>query len=221
MHSDLGGGYLPVVKENLFLTRPETETVPLSQPGQQTRSYHRAVKAMTALHTYPRIAPLLAGGEVAVETWYDDRMPPDRYSVPQKRSYAAVTLRNRIVRNDWSKVVLRVMLDAAQEAGVLFKPAREINKVLSLPDDLVALCEKARAMGKVARSGKTPDAFTPEELNIIAGKYLHCSANWNAIATDAAGTIRGGAATVQVVSFVNRPDENWRRTIYNMDGEQI
>ncbi|WHP31495.1 PAAR domain-containing protein [Trabulsiella odontotermitis] len=221
VHSDLGGGYLPVVEENLFLTRPETETVPLRQPDQQTHCYHRAVKAMTALHTYPSIAPLLSGSEVAVETWYDDRMQPDRYSVPQKRSYAAVTLRNRTVRNDWSKVVLQVMLDAARDAGVLFKSVHEKSSELSLPGELVSLSEKARAMGRAARSGKTPDAFTSEELNIIAGQYLHCSANWNAIATDADGVIRGGAAPVEIISFVNRPDENWRRTIYNMDGEQI
>ncbi|KNC95090.1 PAAR domain-containing protein [Trabulsiella odontotermitis] len=221
VHSDLGGGYLPVIKENVFLTRPETETVPLRQPGQQTRSYRRAVKQMAALDLYPSIAPLLPGNEIAVETWYDDRMPPDRYSEPQKRSYAAVTLRNRIVRNDWSKVVLQVMLDAAEEAGVLFEPADETDKDLFLPADLASLCEKARAMGNAARSGETPDAFTPEELNIIAGKYIHCSANWNAIATDAAGVISGGAAPVQIISFVNRPDENWRRTIYDMDGKPV
>ncbi len=28
VHSDIGGGYLPAVEENLFLTRPETDTVP-------------------------------------------------------------------------------------------------------------------------------------------------------------------------------------------------
>jgi hypothetical protein len=30
-------------------------------------------------------------------------------------------MKKRIVKNDWSKVVLRVMIDAAQDAGVEFE----------------------------------------------------------------------------------------------------
>lgn len=40
----------------------------------------------------------------------------------QKRSFAALTLRERTVRNDGARVVLRVMLETAQAAGVVFDP---------------------------------------------------------------------------------------------------
>ena len=221
VHSDIGGGYLPVVRENLFLSRPETNTVLLSHPGEKTFAYQNAIKQRELLATCPAIAPLLRSHEIATETWYDDRLPQDRYGRFQKRSYAALTLRNRIVKNDWSKVALRTMLDAAQEAGVMFDPLRETNKELHLPDELAPLCEKAIAMGKAVRSGRSLHIFTQDEMNKIAKEYIHCSANWNAVLMDVAGVNRGGASLSEVTGFVNRPDEYWKRTTYNMDGKKV
>ncbi|HFK5796090.1 TPA: type VI secretion system tube protein Hcp, partial [Enterobacter asburiae] len=104
-HSDTGGGYLPLVRENLFLTRPATETVPLSLPGSQTRSYTQLIQQLPQLDTFPCLAPVLRTSRIMAETWYDDRLPPDRYGQFQKRSFSALTLRNRLIRNDWAKVV--------------------------------------------------------------------------------------------------------------------
>ncbi|CCP03317.1 hypothetical protein BN439_2262 [Erwinia amylovora Ea644] len=220
VHSDIGGGYLPLTKEDLFLTRPQTDTVLLNHPGQQTRGYHQATRQLRVLDASPCIAPILRTSKITAETWYDDRMPANRYGEPQKRSFAAMTLRDRLVKNDWSRVVLRVMLDAAQEAGVLFEPVDPENPNLALADDLSPLCEKALTMGKAARSGQSSPAFSQSELDIIAGQYIHCSANWNAIVADEDGFTRGGASASEVISFINRPDKQWRRTEYNMDGKK-
>ncbi len=221
VHSDIGGGYLPAVEENLFLTRPETDTVPLRQPGEKTRGYYQAVRQMEKLDIYPAIAPIMLTSEISAETWFDDRMPPDRYGEPQKRSYAAMTLRNRVVKNDWSKVALRVMYAAAQEAGVMFDPILNEDKELKLPDEIIPLCDKAVVMGKATRSGQIPVPFSQDEIDTIARKYIHCSANWNAIIADKKGYTRGGASAAEIVGFLDRPDENWQRTIYNMDGIKV
>lgn len=220
VHSDIGGGYLPIVKQNLFLTRPETDTVPLSQLGQQTRGYHQVVKQMALMDSYPAIAPIMRTSVISAETWFDDRMPPSHYGEPQKRSYAAMTLRDRFVKNDWSKVALRVMLDAAQDAGVLFEPIDPVNPNMTLPNELLALCDKAIAMGRSVRAGRSVTDFSPNELDFIAENYIHCSANWNAILADSKRFIRGGASPSEIIGFVNRPDEKWQRTIYNMDGKK-
>ncbi|CCP01068.1 hypothetical protein BN439_pEA290002 (plasmid) [Erwinia amylovora Ea644] len=118
VHSNIGGGYLPVVKENLLLTRPETDNAPLHQVSIQICGYHQAVKQMAVLDSYPCISAVLRGfgGKWA----YGDRVPANRYGELQKRSFAAITLGGRIVKNDWSKVALRIMLGAAQQAGVMF-----------------------------------------------------------------------------------------------------
>ena len=221
VHSDIGGGYLPAVEENLFLTRPETDTVPLRQPGQQTRGYHQATKQLEKLDTFPAVAPIMHTSEISVETWFDDRMPPDRYGEPQKRSYAAMTLRNRVIKNDWSKVTLRVMYAAAQEAGVMFDPITSQDKELSIPGELLPLCDKAVAMGQAVRSGQSSGTFSQNETDTIARRYIHCSANWNAIIADTKGFTQGGASPAEIVGFLDRPDENWQRTIYNMDGKKV
>jgi uncharacterized Zn-binding protein involved in type VI secretion len=220
VHSDIGGGYLPAVEENLFLTRPETDTVPLRQPGQQTRGYHQATKQLEKLDTFPAVAPIMHTSEISVETWFDDRMPPDHYGESQKRSYAAMTLRNRVIKNDWSKVTLRVMYAAAQEAGVMFDEIQEDDD-FNLPDELKSLCDKAVAMGKAVRSGQPSGSFSQDEIDTIARQYIHCSANWNAIIADTKGFTQGGASPAEIVGFLDRPDENWLRTVYSMDGKKV
>ncbi|WP_338577966.1 DUF2235 domain-containing protein [Erwinia sp. E_sp_B04_9] len=220
VHSDIGGGYLPVTKEHLFLTRPATETVPYSQPGEKTQAYRQAVAQLQALDKSPCLAPLLRTNEISAETWHDDRLPPDRYGQMQKRSFAALTLRERTVRNDWSRVALRVMLEAAQEAGVVFDPIRATNHELHLPDELSSLCDKALTMGKAVRSGQTPPAFSQDEVDVIAEKYIHCSANWNAIVVNTDGFIHGGASPSELIGFIDRPDEQWKRSVYSMDGKK-
>ncbi|MGK3190325.1 type VI secretion system tube protein Hcp, partial [Enterobacter soli] len=130
------------------------------------------------------------------------------------------TLRNRLIRNDWSKVILRVMIEAAKESGVNFKSVQD-NDALVIPEDLSTFCDKALQMGKAVRAGKVPLAFTPQEMNLLARSYIHCSANWNPVVTNTRGDIQGGAALAELISFVNRPDENWRRTRYNMDGKKF
>ncbi|EFL5990339.1 TPA: hypothetical protein ACHGIE_004256 [Escherichia coli] len=60
----------------------------------------------------------------------------------------------------------------------------------------------------------------PDEQDVIAQKYIHCSANWNAIMVNTDGFIHGGASPSELIGFINRPDEQWKRSIYSMDGEK-
>jgi len=218
-HSDIGGGYNPDEHEACFLTRPEFETVPLSTPDTETRIYRQACAQLKAMDGYPAIAPLLNAVEVNVDSWHDDRMPADRYGALQKRSGAALVI-DRPTRNDWSKVVLRVMLDAAQDAGVVFDPIRETNTELKLQPELNSLCEKAIVMGRAIRSGKSAPGFTTPEILMLAEKYIHCSANWNSVVRNGEGIISGAIKPAKLVTFTSRPDERWQRTVYDMDGNR-
>ncbi len=219
-HSDIGGGYNPAEQESCFLTRPEFETVPLSLPDTKTRIYRQTCTQLTAMDGYPAIAPLLNAVAVNVDTWHDDRMPADRYGVMQKRSGAALVI-HRPTRNDWSKVVLRVMLDAAQDAGVVFDPIRDTNAELKLRPELNSLCEKAIVMGRAIRGGHSAPGFTTSEIRMLAEKYIHCSANWNSVVRDSQGKVSGAVKPAKLVTFTNRPDERWQRTVYDMDGNKI
>lgn len=219
-HSDIGGGYNPEEHEALFLTRPEFETVPLSTPDTNTRIYRQTCAQLTAMDGYPAIAPLLNAVEVNVDTWHDDKMPADRNGTLQKRSGAALVI-DRPTCNDWSKMVLRVMLDAAQDAGVVFDPIRDTNAELKLRPELNSLCEKAIVMGRAVRNGQPASGFTTPEIEMLAEKYIHCSANWNSVVRDGQGIISGAVKPAKLVTFTNRPDERWQRTIYDMEGNKI
>lgn len=219
-HSDIGGGYLPQERENLFLTRPEVETVPLGEPGEQTRAYRRAMAQLRTLEASPVIAAIMRNNEITPEVWVDAHGAPDSHGQRQQRSYAALTLRQRVVRNDWAKVTLRVMLEAAKASGVAFNDISSSNLGLDLPAELRPLVDKVLAEGRAIRRGRRELNITPEELDMLAARYIHCSANWNAVQLNPAGEISGGAAVSETIGFVNRPDEHWRRTVYNMEGKR-
>ena len=76
------------------------------------------------------------------------------------------------------------------------------------------------APGKAVRSGQTPQIFSQDELDVIAEKYVHCSANWIAIVVNTDGLIHGGASPSELIGFINRPDEQWKRSVSSMDGKQ-
>ncbi|WP_167863974.1 phospholipase effector Tle1 domain-containing protein [Erwinia rhapontici] len=219
-HSDIGGGYNPDEYEACFLTRPQFETVPVSVPDKETNTYRHAGAQFRIMACYPMIAPLLQGNKIKLRAWHDDRMPADRYGTLQKRSAAALTL-ERPTRNDWSKVALRVMIDAAQDAGVVFEPIRSTNTELKLPSELYEFYKKAMVMGRAVRNGQRASGFTTPEINVLAGKYLHCSANWNSVIKDSQGRITGAVKPAKLVTFTNRPDYRWQRTTYDMDGNII
>ncbi|UKJ20707.1 type VI secretion system tube protein TssD [Enterobacter mori] len=218
-HSDIGGGYLPQLREDLFLTRPRVETLPHNQPGTQSHVYRQTMAQLRVLEHSPAIMPVIRTSALTPDVWEDDFAPADRYSQPQKRTFAALTLRHRTVFYDWSKVALRVMADAAVEAGALLTDVDKTQRH-ALPDDLKTLSDRAREMGRAARQHRSVTGFTPEEVDRIAGRYIHCSAHWNAVELKQSGELQGGTSVSETVGFVNRPDENWIRTIYNMDGNK-
>ena len=219
-HSDIGGGYNPDEYEAYFITRPQFETVPFSTADTKTRVYQQACEQLSAMDTWPAIGPLLQALKINIDTWHDERMPADRYGMPQKRSGAAAVI-ERPTRNDWSRVVLRVMIDAAQDAGVVFDSIRNTNTELWLSPELNSLCEKAIVMGRAVRNGASAPGFSTQEIEILAEKYIHCSANWNSVVRDGEGMIAGAVKPAKLVNFTNRPDERWQRTVYDMVGNKI
>jgi hypothetical protein len=123
-HSDIGGGYLPQLREDLFLTRPLVETLPHNQPGAQSHVYQQTMRSCTCWRTHLPSGPLFV--PVLSPRTSGRTISPRRPVQPATEAHlAALTLRHRTVF-DWSKVALRVMADAAAEAGhcwpTLIKP---------------------------------------------------------------------------------------------------
>lgn len=227
VHSDIGGGYNPSESEYCFLTQPVFETVKEEVSNDDTSVYKSAAATQPDLRVVPALKYIIPSGEMKVETWYDYLVSPEenRLGIIKKRVGAAVTF-YRTVKNDWSKVSLRVMLDAAKEQGLQFHDILPKDDKLYLPPELESLCQKAINQGKMVRNGGTPTPFTFDELLLI-GKYIHCSANWNPVRLKKVWldgkqikTIYGAVPVSDVFGFINRPCDRWMRAIWNMKGEK-
>lgn len=234
-HSDIGGGYNPVESplqenESLFLSCPEFEIVSDDTRETDTRVYRNAEKAREMLVSLPALKYLLPHGKITTKTRSVGVMNSNqcRAGCIQKQVGAAVFFERMAIPNEWANVCLRVMLDAAQEAGVLFEPIQENDEKYSLPAELKVLCDKAIAQGKAVRLGQAPQPFTEEE-RLLIGKYTHCSAKWN-IESDRnlwvdpkTGEIfihRFGPKEDKAFVFPNKPNDHWIRSVWYMDDQQ-
>lgn len=216
-HSDIGGGYFPFEKEDLYLSRPTYETVLLDLPGEKSKNFKKNLKQLKVMEAAKSMAPIIRNCNIFNETWFDDRMPQTRYGEFQKRNFSAILMRDHVVKNDWSKVALKVMLDSGQEAGVQFDNFSPAS--ISLPQELTPLCNKAIEQGRAIRNGKPLIAFTDSELDVIARDYIHCSCNWGTIQSESSGVITNDTFPSEFIGFPNRPDSNWERTIYKLNGK--
>ncbi|MBC8949938.1 MULTISPECIES: T6SS phospholipase effector Tle1-like catalytic domain-containing protein [Xenorhabdus] len=180
-HSDIGGGYNPMETERLFITRPRSLTVDESTPNNATWIYRKAQEELSQIRSYPAIAPLLHNNEVKVETWQNNQFYPRNELERFQKQVASATVLYREITNDWSKVVMLVMQDAAQESGVIFSKPSDKDDDYKLPSELTALAEKAINQGRAVRQGQSLIPFNAEELALIQTKYVHCSSHWNSV----------------------------------------
>ncbi|EFB4140431.1 type VI secretion system tube protein Hcp [Escherichia coli O88:H1] len=216
-HADIGGGYDPQEDEYLFLSRPAIETVLGNVPVEATSAYQKAVQQAELLWRHSTLAPILPSGVLKIESNIDEIASPDHLGNVRKRVAAAVTFR-RTITNDWSKIALRVMYEVAKEAGVVFDEIPD-NDYYKYPEELSKICDKSISQAKDSLKKSTPQPFSSEEL-LVAGKYLHCSSNWNTVDYRLKNKVSAEVSAFKTFSFVNRPDENWTRTIYDMQGNK-
>lgn len=230
-HSDIGGGYNAGEDEISLLTMPDFEVMPESSDEMQTAVNRKAEKMRQTLYSLPALKYMMPHGEVETKmiSWPLVNRDKARASIFEKKTGAAVFMTRRAVPNDWEKVSMRVMLDAAQDSGVIFGDIDPQNPDTALPAELVLLSEKAIAQGRAVRQGVEPEGFTAEEMRTI-GRYLHCSANWN-IDSDlslwvnpSSGEVflRNHYAPTDERSFVwpMAPGKGWVRTVWRMDDQQ-
>lgn len=234
-HADIGGGYNPVgsplqENESLFLSCPLYETVSYDTREVDTRVYRKAEEARAALVSLPALKYILPHGKLTtkVHSVIATDSNQRRAGMIQKRVGAAVVFERMAIPHDWARVSLRVMTEAAREAGVLFEPIRETNKELHLPAELIPLCDKAIAQGKAVRLGRSPVPFSEEE-ELLIGKYTHCSAHWN-IESDRKLWVDPNTAEIFINRFDTRgdkafffphqPGSGWQRSVWYMDDRQ-
>ncbi|MBE8598235.1 phospholipase effector Tle1 domain-containing protein [Xenorhabdus sp. BG5] len=218
-HADVGGGYDPVSDESLCITRPKSmEVSGFGIPSDnKLYVYKNTQKELEQLKKSPTIGSLVTDENVELITWHDDSSEYARRTGSTKIMAAAVL--TRTIQNDWSKVGMLVMQDAAQEAGLVFNKPDNKDGNYQLPEELQSIAKKAIAQGLSIRQGQKPEPFTQEELKLIWSKYTHFSANWNNSKTK--DNEKQGDILPAEIAYANRPNSDWRRTIFDNNGKDI
>lgn len=235
-HADIGGGYNSVdsflpENEDILLTMPDFEVVSEDVDEKQTKVYVQTELRRERLFALPALKYILPHGkiETRVVSWHLVNPNKARASIFEKKVGAAVFFERQAIPNDWEKVCMRVMLDAAEEAGANFQDIDPLDPDMSICDELISFSNKAIAQGRAVRCGKTPMGFTAEEMQVI-GKYMHCSANWN-VNSDRSLWLNPKNGEIFLPSkiaamderpfvWANAPGDGWIRSVWKMDDQQ-
>lgn len=231
VHSDIGGGYNEEEDEISMLTMPKFNIIGYTASEMETEAYRETEKMRQALYSIPALKYIIPHSQVETKmiSWPLVKHNKMQDFTFDKKVGAAVFMTRKAVPNGWEKVSMRVMLDAALDAGVIFSSIPTSNKEFTLPSELIPLCEKAILQGRSVRLGLEPDGFTSEEMGII-GRYLHCSANWN-IGSDLNLWVNPSDGDVfrksnyaptndHLLVWPMAPGKGWVRTVWLMDDQQ-
>ncbi|WP_285646324.1 DUF2235 domain-containing protein [Pseudomonas sp. NBRC 100443] len=194
-HSDIGGGYLPLAREKLLLSKPdsslEIDLLAKERSGAYSRTRQRFNRE---LHHWSAYVP---SEGLSIASWSVQVRRRARDTPAEKRVYAAIAS-EREVRGELSLVYLRIMREWAVRTGVAFR-AVPSSQAFALPAELQPIATKLQAFA-------LGEAFTPltaEETALLHRRYIHLSANWNAA--------RGWNSSALDVVFINRPAERMQR----------
>ncbi|WP_036997683.1 PAAR domain-containing protein, partial [Metapseudomonas resinovorans] len=171
-HSDIGGGYLPLAREKLLLSKPDS-----SFELDQLANERSAAFSRTKLRFYqeaPHWLTFVPPEGLDIVTWSVPTRRRARDTQAEKRVYAAIAS-EREVRGELSLVYLRIIRELAVRAGVAFR-AVPSTQAFALPAELQPIAAKLQAFA--LREAFTP--LTAEEEALLRRRYIHLSANWNA-----------------------------------------
>ncbi|MEQ4280974.1 type VI secretion system tip protein VgrG [Pseudomonas syringae] len=168
VHSDIGGGYLPRTREQVWLTRPRRFSVPAHRPVEAHPEWAQARARVLALQ-----ASGLAGeGRLAIKAWPVARAASDKLK-PEGEDYFLTIELDRPMRGELALIALRVMRELGVRHGVPFKNL-ESRPDLALPADLRPIA--ARILDQAL--GGVEVCLDAEQERLLRGRYIHRSAHW-------------------------------------------
>ncbi|WP_236235552.1 T6SS phospholipase effector Tle1-like catalytic domain-containing protein [Pseudomonas faucium] len=186
-HADLGGGYLAVTEEKVLLSRAHSSDVANDTDPLTTAAYVEVAALAAAYTDVPELVP-------QVKVWESEGGP-----LSSGKEVRAALYRERRVQGQLARVYLGIMHALALRAGVPLDELPAPPPWWQIPTDLQVIGAKLRdyALGQTGETG-----LTQEEHHLLQRKYVHTSANWEAVLG------LGNAPTDMV--FLNRPAEDAR-----------
>ncbi|BCD88417.1 hypothetical protein PSm6_48240 [Pseudomonas solani] len=194
VHSDIGGGYPPLMEERLMASQPRLATERPGQPLEATPAW------LEAQHEVSRLQSLgLPGdGEIRINAWPVQGTHPDQERTGLQALVGVVLQRK--VRGELSRVALRAMRELGVKHGVPFDAINDDDPRFGLPADLRPIAEKVLAYVQGA-----PSQLGPDDLHHLWARYIHLSAHW----TPNKGLLISKPAPNLRLVFNNRPQAGY------------
>ncbi|BCG24505.1 hypothetical protein TUM18999_26960 [Pseudomonas tohonis] len=194
VHSDIGGGYPPLMEERLLASQPRMATERPGQPLDATPAW------LEAQHEVSRLQSLgLPGdGEIRINAWPVQGTHPDQERTGLQALVGVVLQRK--VRGELSRVALRAMRELGVKHGVPFDVINDDDQRFELPADLRPIAKKILAYVQGA-----PSRLSPDDLRHLRARYIHLSAHW----TPSKGLLISKPAPNQRLVFNNKPQAGY------------
>jgi len=166
-HSDIGGGYLPVVQEKVILSRPVSSTVPVGIRTERTHAWRETERQ------YEKWKALgLPEDQLKKEVRRIRKLHPRGVNHPPEDWVLGLVTIDRQIRGELSLVYLRVMRELAAEHGVPVKGVPDTPS-LAIPFELQDIAKKMMAYANGSRYDLNED-----EEHLLRSRYIHLSAHW-------------------------------------------
>lgn len=173
VHSDIGGGYPPLMYERLLVDRPRV--IPYQRGGDN--SSPNAIRATRQWDERNTVQMQLMDqglpGDGEFKREQINRVARNQRNLDATDTVLTLGL-DRTVRGELSRVALRVMHTLGIQHGVVFQPLDESDNRISIPPELQPIADKVISYAK--RGASAP--LTAEESRLLYGYYIHRSAHW-------------------------------------------
>ncbi|WP_303878917.1 phospholipase effector Tle1 domain-containing protein [Stutzerimonas kunmingensis] len=166
-HSDIGGGYLPVVQEKLILSRPVSSTVPADTPTERTHAWRETERQYEKWKAFG-----LPDDQIKKDVRRIRKLHPRGVNHPPEDWVLGLVTIDRPIRGELSLVYLRVMRELAAEHGVPVKAVPDTPS-LAIPFELQDIAKKMMAYANGSRYDLNED-----EEHLLRSRYIHLSAHW-------------------------------------------
>lgn len=197
-HSDIGGGYRPLMLERLLLSRPLSSKVPANTPPEQTHAWRETWRQY---HHWKALG-------LPDEALKEPKVWPSRKPVFHERGFKrppedvvyGLLFIERQVRGELSLVYLRVMRELAVQYGVPFDFIDEQESTTAIPAELQKIASHLLAYAQGSRYG-----LDEEDERLLWSRYIHLSAHW----TPSSGLLISKPAPNVRLSYNNTPQQDY------------
>jgi hypothetical protein len=197
-HSDIGGGYRPLMLERLVLSRPLSSTVPANTPPEQT---HASRETWRQYHQWKALG-------LPDEALKEPKVWPSRKPVfhergfkrpPEDVVYGLLSI-ERQVRGELSLIYLRIMRELAVQYGVPFDFIDEQESTTAIPAELQKIASHLLAYAQGSRYD-----LDEEDERLLWSRYIHLSAHW----TPSSGLLISKPAPNVRLAYNNKPQQDY------------